>query len=104
MKVRLSRHAKKDLEDGYLFYEAQSPGVGRYFLDSLSSEIDSLQFYSPVYAKVYRNYRRLLAKRFPFAIYYRLVGDEVWIEAILHQRQDSDLRLRRRDQSAEGLN
>lgn len=40
MKVRILNEAEQDLIDGILFYDAQSPGLGDYFLDSLSTDID----------------------------------------------------------------
>ena len=45
MRVRILDEAERDLEDGYHFYERQSPGLGTYFLDSLYSDIDSLSYF-----------------------------------------------------------
>jgi len=42
MKIRILSPAERDLEEGYHFYESQSPGLGSYFLDSLYPDIDSL--------------------------------------------------------------
>ena len=67
-------------------YEEQSPGLGAYFLDSLFSDIDSLGFYAGIHGKVFGSHRAL-SKRFPFAIYYDLVGDEVQIHAVLDCRR-----------------
>jgi hypothetical protein len=44
MKIRILSPAERDLEEGYRFYESQSPGLGSYFLDSLYSDIDSFSF------------------------------------------------------------
>jgi hypothetical protein len=40
--IQILTHAKEDLFDGYLFYERQQAGIGDYFLDSLSADIESL--------------------------------------------------------------
>ena len=42
MRVRILSTSEEDLEEGYRFYESQSPGLGSYFLGSLYSDIDSL--------------------------------------------------------------
>jgi plasmid stabilization system protein ParE len=42
-RVEILDEAEQDLIDGARFYEAQGPGLGEYFLDSLFSDIDSLQ-------------------------------------------------------------
>ena len=43
MNVRILEFASQDLIEGYRFYERQQQGLGNYFLDSLFSDIDSLQ-------------------------------------------------------------
>lgn len=48
MKVEILDEAQNDLLDGFRFYENQSEGLGDYFLDSLFSDIDSLQIYAGV--------------------------------------------------------
>ena len=69
MRVTILDAAEKDLEEGYLFYEQHSPGIGSYFLDSLYSDIDSLSYFGGVHLVVL-GHHRLLCKRFPFAVYY----------------------------------
>lgn len=66
-----------------------SPGanLGEYFLDSLLSDIDSLQLFAGIHPWHF-GYQRLLSKRFPFAIYYRIDGDIIHVFAVLDCRQD----------------
>ena len=87
MRIRILNEAEKDLEEGYRFYESQSPGLGSYFLDSLYSDIDSLSYFAGIHPVVF-GYNRLLSKRFPFAIYYRIIDDVVLIFAILDCRRN----------------
>lgn len=86
MRLRILESAKKDLIDGYHFYEGQSPGLGNYFLDSLFSDIDSLLLYAGIHRKVFGSYRSL-SKRFPFAIYYDLGNGEIQVHAVLDCRR-----------------
>ena len=88
MKLRILDAASEDLIDGYRFYEKQQAGLGGYFLDSLYSDIDSLHLYAGVHAAFYERYHRALSKRFPFAIYYSLVDQEVLIYAVLDCRRN----------------
>jgi plasmid stabilization system protein ParE len=87
MKIQILDEAEQDLVDGFNFYEVQSPGLGNYFIDSLFSDIDSLQLYAGIHVRHFRYYR-LLSKRFPFIIYYRVSGKIVRIYAILDCRQN----------------
>jgi hypothetical protein len=49
MKVSLSSAAYRDLLEGYRFYENQLAGLGVYFLDSLISDIDSMNIYAGIH-------------------------------------------------------
>ncbi|MBU4200957.1 MAG: type II toxin-antitoxin system RelE/ParE family toxin [Verrucomicrobia bacterium] len=87
MKVQILDEAEQDLIDGFRFYEAQVRGLGDYFLDSLFSDIDSLQLYAGIHPQ-YLGYYRLLSKRFPFAIYYLVAGKVARVHAVLDCRRD----------------
>jgi plasmid stabilization system protein ParE len=71
MKIKLLSSALEDLYEGRLFYERQGEGLGEYFFDSLFSDIDSLTLYGGIHPKVF-SYHRLLSRRFPYAIYYKV--------------------------------
>ncbi|HKL21528.1 MAG TPA: type II toxin-antitoxin system RelE/ParE family toxin [Tichowtungia sp.] len=86
MTVQILPEAEQDLIDGFSFYELQQPGLGRYFLDSLFSDIDSLEFFGGIHMNVH-GYHRLLSKRFPFAVYYRVQNEQVQIYAVLDCRR-----------------
>lgn len=87
MKIEVLDKAEQDLVDGFRFYESQSPGLGDYFLDSIFSDIESLQLYAGIHAQHF-GYNRLLAKRFPFALYYRVEASVIRIYAILDCRKN----------------
>jgi plasmid stabilization system protein ParE len=74
MKLRVLTSAFDDLAAGRRFYEDQGEGLGDYFFDSVFSDIDSLALYGGVHPKV-MGYHRLLARRFPYAVYYKLDAD-----------------------------
>ena len=88
MKVKILGSASRDLIDGYRFYETPAEGVGAYFLDSLYSDIDSLILSAGMHPVHFGNYHRLLSKRFPFAVYYRLEEQTVLVYAVLDCRRN----------------
>jgi len=87
MKLRILDLAEADLLSGFRFYERRSTGVGWYFLESLSSEIASLHLYAGVHRKCL-GYFRMLSRRFPYAIYYRITDDEVQVWRVLDCRRN----------------
>ncbi len=87
MKIRLHSAAKQDLIEGYHFYESQQQTIGQYFLDSLYSDIDSLVISAGTHQKSHKQLYRMLSKRFPFAIYYKITHEHIQVEAILDCRK-----------------
>jgi len=95
MNVKILPSAENDLINGYNFYENQGTGLGSYFLDSLYSDIDSLRIYAGVHSKHFGSYNRMLSKRFPYAIYYRIEDNLAVVYAILDcRRRPSGIRKR----------
>jgi len=87
VKVKILGAASQDLLDGYNFYEKQDKGLGSYYLDSLFSDIDSLLIYAGIHPQFHAQYHRMLSKRFPFSIYYRIEESEILIYAVLDCRR-----------------
>lgn len=87
MRIEILDEAQQDLIEGFRFYEKQEFGVGSYFLDCLFSDIDSLILFAGIHQIVY-GYHRCLSKRFPFAIYYDVVGELVRVHAVLDCRRN----------------
>jgi plasmid stabilization system protein ParE len=87
MNLRILDSARKDLAEGRDFYERQGEGLGRCFLDSLFSDIDSLVLYAGIHRKFF-GFHRLLSKRFPHGIYYQSSSEEVIVYRVLDLRQN----------------
>jgi plasmid stabilization system protein ParE len=86
MKIEILDLARQDILDGIAFYEKQSEGAGRYFFHCLMADIESLHLYAGIHVKD-RGYYRMLATRFPFAIYYRTEKETIKVHAVLDCRR-----------------
>ena len=87
MKIKLLRSAVEDLYRGRLFYEKQGEGLGDYFFESLFSDIDSLTLYNGIHP-LFFGYHRMLSKRFPYAIYYKVDDDTITVWRVLDMRSN----------------
>ncbi|BBL60197.1 type II toxin-antitoxin system RelE/ParE family toxin [Methylomonas koyamae] len=76
-----------DLQTSKQFYEASQPGVGDYFFDSLIADIESLHLYAGIHEKQFGLFR-MLAKRFPSAIYYDITDSAIIVVAVLDLRRN----------------
>ena len=86
MRLRVLPSAIGDLGAGRSFYAQHGEELRDYHLDSLASDIDSLAIYAGVHVQLW-GFHRMLARRFPFAIYYKVDGDVCTIWRVLDCRQ-----------------
>ncbi|MEY2880919.1 MAG: hypothetical protein RLZZ15_3299 [Verrucomicrobiota bacterium] len=87
MIVRVLAHARVDLVDGYWFYEAQAAGLGDYFLARIYEDLARLGACAGLHRKIPSGHHRMISRRFPFAIYYRVAGGAAEVDAILDCRR-----------------
>ena len=85
--IKLAASARRDLEEGYDFYESQEPGLGDYFMASVRADIESLRITAGAHRVVYADYHRLLCKTFPFAVYYTNDDLQVVVYAVVDCRR-----------------
>src|SRR5258708_5101159 len=87
MRIQILDRAERDLIEGFHFYESQGVGLGSYFLTNLYADIESLHVYAGIHRRPYKTYYRLLSRRFPFAIFYKIGENAAVIHAVLDCRE-----------------
>jgi hypothetical protein len=87
-RVRISEDALQDLNDGFLFYEAQETGLGDYFAACLRADIEGLKVSAGVHRVAHRDYHRLLSKVFPYGIFYTVEKECAVVWAVIDLRKD----------------
>ena len=86
--VRISEDALTNLNEGFLFYEAQDRGLGDYFVSSIRSDIEKLKDSAGVHRIVYKDFHRLLGSTFPFGVFYTYSEGMADIWAVIDLRRD----------------
>jgi len=79
---------RDEISEAYNWYEKQKLSLGDEFLDCVDKILNRICLMPESYAIVYRDIRRAVVKRFPYAIYYRVVSSRVIVIAIFHSRRD----------------
>lgn len=87
MHIKILDDAQEDILLATLFYELQQDRAGDYFLDSISSDIESLYLYVGIHPLRF-GYYTLFSKRFPYTIYYLLDEEVIKIVAVFDDRQN----------------
>jgi len=84
----VSELAEADLADAKDWYRKIRPGLDDQLVLCVEDTINRILENPTAYAIVLRDARRALVRRFPYAIFYRVRGDCVQVEAVFHGRKD----------------
>jgi plasmid stabilization system protein ParE len=79
-----------ELKEAYDWYESQKVGLGDEFLECVDNLLDRICLMPESYVFVHRDVRRAVVKRFPYAVYYRVVSSRVIVIAIFHGRRNPE--------------
>jgi toxin ParE1/3/4 len=85
--VRVRPEAELDLLIAAGWYETQRARLGMEFLEELSALVASLAENALFYAEVLEGVRRAFAHRFPYAVTYKILDDDVVVLSVLHMRR-----------------
>ncbi len=86
MIVIFRPHAVEDVIEAAAWYEAHAPGLGEQLIDEILTATHCAQENPELFRIVRRegNVRRVLTKRFPYRIFFSVVGETLYVHAVLH--------------------
>jgi plasmid stabilization system protein ParE len=100
MVVGYLRAAQGDIRRAARFYAKESPWLAAQFLQEVDRSAALLADYPEIGAPLRRGARKLLTRRFPYLVIYRVDPDRVVILAVGHQRRHPDFWLGRAGRSS----
>lgn len=80
--------AEADLADARAWYESQRSGLGDELIAGVDVALRLVQEHPLTPAIVFRDVRRVLVRRFPYGIFYRVDDDQITVIAVYHARRD----------------
>jgi toxin ParE1/3/4 len=86
-RVIIRPNAEADLSEAQAWYESRRAGLGDELLDEIRRAVRLLADDPGRRPFYYRDFRRLLTRRFPYKIFYRVEGDRVIVFRILHAKR-----------------
>lgn len=92
LRVRVEKAAAHELSAAIDWYDAQRPGLGDDLLDQVHAAVHGVAESPAVGLPVpgcppELGVRRVLVRRFPYAIVYRVAGEELQIVAFAHSKR-----------------
>ena len=78
--------AVEDVVEAAVWYEAHASGLGEQLIDEILSSTRRPQENPELFRIVYRDggVRRILTRRFPYRIFFSVVGETLYVHAVLH--------------------
>lgn len=90
MQVVYHPEAEAELLEAVGFYEERLEGLGDRFLNEVDQRISEVLDAPNRWRVVEADVRRVILRRFPYGIYYRVAGEELRILAVKHHSRHPD--------------
>lgn len=85
--ILFESEAIADLLHAYDWYEDRRAGLGTRFRTALDEAIARVAENPGRFPTIYRDLRRILLYRFPYAVYYRVYPSHVAVVAVFHGKR-----------------
>jgi len=82
--VRFLPEAEAELLEAARWYREQSPGLDQEFMRCVDDALATIGRVPNLFPLVHRQLRRALVRRFPYAIFFAVSGNDLLVYAIFH--------------------
>lgn len=84
----LRPEARTDLLDAFYWYQEKQAGLGHDFKLCVDVALSKIVKNPSSYKNIYNDIRRVVIRKFPFAIFYMVEENSVVVLAVLHARRN----------------
>ena len=88
INIRFLILADQEVDNAVLWFEEQSEGLSRDFLDELDRAVRLVRTYPLVATQIEPEIRRFLFARFPYSLIYGIDRETIVVIAVAHQHQE----------------
>jgi plasmid stabilization system protein ParE len=86
--VIFTQAARAELIDAQDWYEREAAGLGRHFREAIDALTERLNTNPQQFPIVFKSVRRALLRRFPYALFFAVEGDTLFVIACFHANRD----------------
>lgn len=91
LPVRLLLEARGEFDHAADWYERQRIGLGAEFVVEVRETLNRITADPKLHPPVYGDVRRVLVKKFPYVVLFRVEPAEVLVIAIVHTARDASV-------------
>ena len=88
--IEFTDEAKYDLVGIMAKYARENTELSIRFKEAVYAKVNLIKSNPLLYQKVYKNYRRVILKKFPYSIFYTSERNFTLIHAIVHQSTSNE--------------
>jgi plasmid stabilization system protein ParE len=94
-EIIVRQEAQREVQEAFQYYQDRSKGLGFEFMRSLDAALQSVKRNPLAYHKIYKETRRVLLRKFPYALFYVAEENRIVVIACFHQKRSEIDWLRR---------
>ena len=87
-RVIVRPEAEREIQDAFDWYEDRSEGLGAEFLRAADACLAGVQRDPLAFPKVHKAVRRVLMRKFPYALFYLIEEESIVVVACFHAKRD----------------
>jgi len=82
--VKVRRLAERDVAEAKAWYDNQRRGLGDDFVDCVRDVFRRIGQTPEMHQVIFKDVRRSLVQRFPYAVYYKVFSTKITVIAVMH--------------------
>ena len=90
-KLIIKPKSQQDIREAMEWYKNQNINLPEKFLEKIDESLLKIRKSPQHYQKRYKEIRIIFTRKFPYGIYYTVEDNTVYVHAILHTKQNSDI-------------
>ena len=89
--IAFTRPAIADMDAAHDWYEEKRAGLGKQFVLEVDAAVARIAASPARFPLRLPPFRRMLVRKFPYAIYYSLDGGNILVHAVMHMARNPNL-------------
>jgi plasmid stabilization system protein ParE len=86
--IRITPEARADIAEAKAWYERQHRGLGEELVLCVEEALDRIARLPEGYREVVPGVRRVIVKRFPYGVFYRVEPQRIVVMPLYHAKRD----------------
>lgn len=87
-QIIIRPEAAREVQEAFDWYEDRDGGLGAEFLRAADACMQNVQRNPFAYQTVYQEVRRVLLRKFPYALFYLVTDESIIVLACFHMKRD----------------